>query len=74
MELELTDAQWKVLRTFTTCGRCVGSSRTDEETGFVHITAARSLVALGLASEELGAMGKFVFTLSDAGRVILGES
>lgn len=66
--LALTAAQERVLRTMLGVGRAVGSRATDEVAGYVHTATAKALVRHGLLSHEVGATGKDVFTLTDAGR------
>lgn len=63
----LTEAQWRALVAMTRCARCVGHALTEVQIGYVNTTAARSLVAAGLAREEIGATGANVFVLTDEG-------
>lgn len=69
----LTEAQDRALRAMTRCARCVGSSRTIDEVGYVNTTAAQSLVTLGLARHELSATGAHVFVLTDAGWALIRD-
>lgn len=62
-----TDAQERVLRTMLGVGRAVGGKATDAGTGFVHAATAKALARDGLLACEVGATGKDVFTLTDAG-------
>lgn len=70
--LALTDAQARVLRTMLGVGRAVGARATDEVAGYVHSATAKALVRHGLLDHEIGATGRDVFTITDAGRDALG--
>lgn len=63
----LTDAQWRALVAMTRSARCVGSTSTDVQVGYVNTIAAQGLVTAGLARQEEGATGKQVFVLTDDG-------
>lgn len=58
----------------TIFARCVGAPRTDEQVGYVNLTAARALVDAGLARHELSATEAHVFVLTAEGRATAAEA
>lgn len=74
MASTLTPPQQRVLGTLTRYARCVGAARTDEQVGYVNVTAARALVDQGLARDEVSATGARVFVLTPEGHEAAAEA